>query len=916
MDMLSSILKLNIIFFLLLAFVTNPAIAQFNHPELHWRVLETPHFLVHYHQKEEVFAQKVANAAEEVYPTITSDLGYEPKEKTFIIIKNYDDTTGGYTSTLTGKIFIQAQSDPTFTSGDLSWAREVIAHEFTHLVTFAAIEESLFPLRRGMANLILPMWFLEGLAEYEGERWHSLKEMVVSDEARENKVMSEGELGAFYFFEEWGRISGYYQSESFVRYIINTYGKDRIARILTCLRTQPLFQLVGEISLTTGEMSLYPLPRFISFDKALLDAIGKDSSTLYAEWRSWITDKYKEEKAFQDSLFTPERLLTSQGRKNRHPVFSPSGDKVAFASNRGYEYSLFDHYLMDLTSGRERRLDRQINPFICFSPDGKKIIYSKTSFHPTKRAFLSDLYSVDIKSGRRKRLTSGLRASEPSISPDGEKIVFVRKEGGNSNLFLLDLRKGEISPLTEDHDGLTQNFSPSFSPDGKMVAFASFRKGQRDIYLLRLQDRSIFPLTFDQADDRCPVFSPTGREVYFISDREKGAFNLYSIDLKTAQMKRYTKVSGGVFEPSISPDGEKLLISVYKGGRFSLYLLPFKDLEGKIVSPKAREKRKLIAEYGQEERISYPSLSYRPRLKVHYILPWFSLKDDSSYFSLQSYASDVLEKHSLSFYAFFGKEAQYELFYVNRSFEPTIWLDLYSSPKLNGQEIGISYPLNDKNAVGVSFATRDDASSFSQPLRVSTLRAVWQYADMVPTCDSDLNPRGMRTSLRTEYSGRDIGSELEYILYSGEFRGYKYLGKKNNLALRILAGRVENREGTAEELRLCLGGVNTLRGYPEEYVEGENFLLSSLEYRFLLAKRIGGSPSLYIDRLAGALFFDMGDAWMKKKEMDPKRDWGLEFRLKILPFCKYSLVFRLGIVWPLDYGDRSARIFFTIGNVF
>jgi len=512
--------------------------------------------------------------------------------------------------------------------------------------------------------------------------------------------MSEGELGAFYFFEEWGRISGYYQSESFVRYIINTYGKDKIARILTCLRTQPLFQLVGEISLTTGEMSLYPLPRFISFDKALLDTIGKDSSTLYAEWRSWITDKYKEEGAFQDFLFTPERLLTSRGRKNRHPVFSPSGDKVAFASNRGYEYSLFDLYLMDLTSGRERRLDRQINPFICFSPDGKKIIYSKTSFHPTKRAFLSDLYSVDIKSGRRKRLTSGLRASEPSISPDGEKIVFVRKEGGNSNLFLLDLRKGEISPLTEDHDGLTQNFSPSFSPDGKMVAFASFRKGQRDIYLLRLQDRSIFPLTFDQADDRCPVFSPTGRKVYFISDREKGAFNLYSIDLKTAQMKRYTKV-----------------------------------LEGKIVSPKAREKRKLIAEYGQEERISYPSLSYRPRLKVHYILPWFSLKDDSSYFSLQSYASDVLEKHSLSFYAFFGKEAQYELFYVNRSFEPTIWLDLYSSPKLNGQEIGISYPLNDKNAVGVSFATRDDASSFSQPLKVSTLRAVWQYANMVPTCD-------------------------------------------------------------------------------------------------------------------------------------------------------------------------------------
>jgi len=518
-NMLNSGLKLKIVvlFFLLMSF-TRPTIAQLNHPELRWRILETSHFLVHYHQKEEAFAQQVANVAEEVYPGITSDLGYEPLEKTAIVIKNYDDTTGGYTSILTGKIVIQARSDPTFTSGDLSWAREVIAHEFTHVVTFAAIEESLLPLRRQMANLVLPMWFVEGLAEYEGEKWHSLKEMVVSDEARGKRIMSEGELGAFYFFEEWGRTSGYYQSESFIRYIIQTYGKDKIAQVLTHLRNQPLFQLVGEVSLTTGEMSLYPFPRFISFNKALMKVIGKDSSTLYAEWRSWIMDKYKEDKVSPDSSFTPERLLTSQGSKNRQPVFSPSGDKIAFASNRGYEYAIFDLYLMDLKDKTVRKLDKGVNPFFCFSPDGREIVYSKTTFYPSKRAFLSDLYSLEIKSGRRVRLTSGLRASQPSFSPDGGKIAFVRNEGGNSNLCLLDLKTGDISSLTEDYDGLTQNFSPCFSPDGKRIVFASFRKGQRDIHLLTLEDKTILSLTFDEADDRCPVFSPTGGKVYFVSE--------------------------------------------------------------------------------------------------------------------------------------------------------------------------------------------------------------------------------------------------------------------------------------------------------------------------------------------------------------------------------------------------------------
>ncbi|MEA3485791.1 MAG: hypothetical protein U9R03_03685, partial [Candidatus Aerophobetes bacterium] len=409
-------LKTAILFFLIVSFA-EPTAAQFNHPELCWKVLETPHFFIHYHQNEEVFAQEVANAAEEVYPHITSDLGYEPITKTPIIIENYNDTTGGYTSTLTGKIVIQAQSDPTFTSGGLSWAREVIAHEFTHVVTFAAIEESLIPMRRLMANLILPMWFVEGLAEYEGEEWHSLKKMVVGDNAREKKIMSEGNLGAFYFFEGWGRTAGYYQSESFVRYIVQTYGKDKIARILNHLRNQPLFRLVGKIGLTTGEVSVYPLPRFISFNRTLVDVIGKNSSALYAEWRGWVMDKYKEEKPCECCPFTPERLLTSQGRKNQHPVFSPSGDRLAFVSNRGYDYAIFDLYLMDLKSKKARKLVKGVNPFISFSPDGRKIVYSKTTFYSPRRAFLSDLYSLNVKAEKETRLTFGLRASQPTFSP-------------------------------------------------------------------------------------------------------------------------------------------------------------------------------------------------------------------------------------------------------------------------------------------------------------------------------------------------------------------------------------------------------------------------------------------------------------------------------------------------------------------
>jgi Tol biopolymer transport system component len=911
--------------FFFFTFLPKITLAEFNHPELHWKVIETPHFLIHYHQREETFAYASARIAEEIYPRITSDLGYQPSRKTSIIIENFNDTTGGYTSTLTGKIVIQAQSDPTQGSGDLSWAREVIAHEFTHAVTFAAIQESIFPLRRLMANLVLPMWFVEGLAQYEGEELHSLKQMVVGDEARQTTIMSEADLAAFYFFEGWGRTSGYYQSDSFARYIFQTYGKDKIAGILTHLRSQPIYQLLGQISLTTGEMALYPLPQFLSFDEALKTVMGKDSSTLYAEWRNWVMDKYsKEKEPASDSGLTSESLLTSQGRKNMHPVFSPSEDKIAFASDRGYDYGIFDLYLMDLSTKAANRLDKKVNPYISFSPDGGKIVYSKTQFFAPERAFLSDLYLIDIKTQRKKRLTHGLRASQPVFSPSGNRIVFVKQEGGNSNLYLLEIKTGKVFSLTTHHDELTQNFSPSFSPDGEKIAFASFRQGKRDVYLFDLNSRISSPLTLDDADDRCPVFSPKGRKVYFISNRNQGVFNLYSVDLVTERVEQYTQVRGGVFEPAISSDGKRVVLSAYQAQRFSLYLLPLKPLnEAELTLLEPKRTPKIIVEYpeNKEDRTAHLSLAcrpYRPRLRLHYVLPWISVSSDDSYISLDAYASDTLEKHNLYLSTLLTEGFQYDLAYVNQEFEPMVWGEVYKLRRSSGALAGLSYSLTAKQALGLFFHTESGESSlFLSPEswrgRMNRIKGIWQFANLTPTCDPGLAHSGRSLYLGAEYSGPDIDSQLNYTAYEVEAKDYERFKNNQSFALRLLGRKIENR---AQKVKVLapLGGANSLRGYPRDFLEGENLLLSSLEYRFLLVKRIGGSPNLYFDRLGAALFYDAGDAWNKKFKL--KRGWGAEFRLRLLPFGKYSLILRLGIAWPLDWEKKEARVFFVVGGVF
>lgn len=908
----------------------------FNYPQLYWRVIQTPHFLIYYHQQEETFAQQVARVAEEIYPSVTSDLGYQPREQTPIIVENYSDNTGAYASILPAKIVVRAQWHPEAASGNLSWVRQAVTHEFTHVVTFAAIEESLFPLRRLMANLILPMWFMEGLAQYEGEEWHSLKEMVLRDEVQEEKIMSEASLGAFYFFEGWGRTSGYYQSDSFVRYIFDYYGRDKIAKILAHLRHQPLFQFTTEFALPSEELTFYPTSYFLSFDQALEEILGKDSSLLYSEWQEWIRERYKGKEHFYDDFLERGEPLTGQGRRNQHPVFSPAGDTVAFASNRGYDYAIFDLYLMDIKSKEVKRLKRGINPFISFSPDGKRILYSKTTFYSPKSSFLADLYLFDVEKNKEERLTYGLRADQASFSANGERIVFVKYEGGNSNLYLLDIHSNQVSPLTYDDDGLVQNFSPSFSPDGRKIVFVSFRKGKRDIYLLQLKDKTLISLTLDEADDRCPIFSPSGEDIYFISNGKDGIFNLYSLHPERKELRQHTEVEGGVFEPAISPDGKKVVLSVYKEGRFSLYLFSLAALERKLLTVPAKE-----LTFISKEEVIYPSSSYQPQLRLDYILPWLSFSGQGLFFSLEGSASDVLERHNFYFSTLIGEELQYDIIYLNRSFFPTFWINLYHRKyydfsrgelhqvDIEGQSLGLIYQIDDRQRLGLSYSNQCVDTFFPASSggleawqgKINNISTVWEFIDLTPVSDPDLSQEGTRAEVGVEYSARGLGSDLEYTAFNIDGRGYTEFPNGNSLALRILAKRVDNRLSFPRVL-FSLGGVADLRGYATNSQIGENLIFASLEYRFLWLKMIGGSPLLYIDRLGGALFFDAGGVWggdiegRQKEEIELRRDIGAELRLRIIPFGKYSLVLRLGLAWPLDGEERGAKLFFTIGGIF
>ena len=122
-------------FFVLIILLTVNLNAQFNEfqPDYNWLTISTEHAYVHYHEEAERTANVVAKIIEDVWFPLTSLYEYEP-EKVHFVIKDIDDYSNGATYFFDNKIEIWASALDFDLRGDHNWLRNVISHEFTHMV--------------------------------------------------------------------------------------------------------------------------------------------------------------------------------------------------------------------------------------------------------------------------------------------------------------------------------------------------------------------------------------------------------------------------------------------------------------------------------------------------------------------------------------------------------------------------------------------------------------------------------------------------------------------------------------------------------------------------------------------------------------------------------------------------------------
>lgn len=109
------------------------------------------------------------------------------------------------------------------------------------------------------------------------------------------------------------------------------------------------------------------------------------------------------------------------------------------------------------------------------SPDGERVAFVRVSVNEKKDGYNTAIWTVSSASGETHQLTTGPRDSSPRWSPDGKYLAFVRvteKDGKPDvpQLFMLPLAGGDSFQFTSIARGASQ---PQWSPDGKTIAFGN-----------------------------------------------------------------------------------------------------------------------------------------------------------------------------------------------------------------------------------------------------------------------------------------------------------------------------------------------------------------------------------------------------------------------------------------------------------
>jgi len=553
--------------------------------QLDFKVLHTAHFDIYFYPEEQAGTDIAARMAERWYARLSKLFRHELRgrqplilyasptdfQQTNVIPGDLGEGTGGVTEPVRRRIVLPL-------AGPLADTDHVLGHELVHAFQFdITTTPGAAPGENGAERL--PLWFIEGMAEYLSlGPVDPNTAMWMRDAARQEKLPSIRDLDdPKYFPYRWG--------QAFWAYFGGKYGDDLIP-----------------VMLSTAAVAN-------DMDTVTKKIVGVDTKQMSEEWHAAIHQTYDRILASTTPPAGAGRaVITAKDEAselNVGPAISPDGRWVAFLSSRGL--LSIDLYVADAMSGKivRKLTSTATDPHV----SSIEFIYSAGSWdRESKRLTIATIASgrpalaiYDAISGGKEReikIPEVDQILNPAWAPDGHAIVFTGLTQGLSDLFVYDLRASRLQRLTND---AYAEGHPSWSPDSRLIAFATDRfTTNLDTLALGHYELATFDpansrvqrvQTFADADSRNPQWSGDGRQLYFIAD-PGGIANVYAVTIANGSVAQLTNVQTGASgitssSPalSVAASGDVAAFSVYNNGRYDIHTLDADTARTSVARP-------------------------------------------------------------------------------------------------------------------------------------------------------------------------------------------------------------------------------------------------------------------------------------------------------------------------------------------
>jgi Tol biopolymer transport system component len=577
---------------LVLGGLPSPSAAQYfgqnkvQYEQFDFRTFQTDQFDIYFYPAEKQAVQDAARMAERWYDRHSRTFLREfQQRKPLIFYANSPDFqqtnavrgrlgqgTGGVTESLKERVIMPL-------TGSYAETDHVLGHELVHSFQY---DIALRKNNEGFSLRNMPLWFIEGMAEYLAVgRSDSHTAMWMRDAALRDDLPTIRQLT-----RDQQSFFPYRYGQAYMAYIGGKYGDAAVT-------------------------DLYKMSGRVGVDSAFVYTLGITADSLSEEWKEATRERFlpgAQDRTPVDSVGTA--VIGDPGGEyqlNISPSVSPDGRYVAFISRRNlFNTNLF---VADAETGEivQQLEGTRSNPHF----DALRFINSAGSWSPDGRRFAfitfaegrNEINTFNVQTGEIQTRTTVKEVGaihNLAWGPEGRRIAFSGLQGGLSDLYIYNLETETARQLTNDRHSALQ---PTWAPDGEALAFTTDRGpggtdfetlsyGEERIGLIEVSTgevRTLRPFTAGMQHN--PQFSPDGRSVYFIADPD-GHKDVYRYDLDEEATYRVTEIQTGVSgitaqSPalSVARRSGRMMFSVFSHGGYSIMALPEGQTRGERVAP-------------------------------------------------------------------------------------------------------------------------------------------------------------------------------------------------------------------------------------------------------------------------------------------------------------------------------------------